>query len=62
MPRACVWRKVVVGHWTESEVHDRLRRLDARGPRMHDWQAENFCRFGTHAQVAVTRATRSRPR
>lgn len=48
-------RKVVVGHWQDKEVHDRLEVWMRAAAAWHDWQGARFCRFGDNMrQVAVT--------
>jgi L-arabinose isomerase len=48
-------RKVVVGHWQDAEVHDRLAAWMRAARAWHDWQGAKFCRFGDNMrQVAVT--------
>ena len=48
-------RKVVVGHWADPEVHDRLGAWMRAARAWHDWQGGKFCRFGDNMrQVAVT--------
>jgi L-arabinose isomerase len=48
-------RKVVVGHWSDSEVHDRIGSWMRAARAWHDWQGAKFCRFGDNMrQVAVT--------
>lgn len=48
-------RKVVVGHWTDHEVQDRLAVWMRAARAWHDWQGAKFCRFGDNMrQVAVT--------
>jgi L-arabinose isomerase len=48
-------RKVVVGHWADPEVHDRLGSWMRAARAWHDWQGGKFCRFGDNMrQVAVT--------
>jgi L-arabinose isomerase len=48
-------RKVVVGHWSDPEVHDRLGAWMRAARAWHDWQGGKFCRFGDNMrQVAVT--------
>jgi L-arabinose isomerase len=48
-------RKVVVGHWSDAEVHDRLGAWMRAARAWHDWQGAKFCRFGDNMrQVAVT--------
>ena len=48
-------RKVVVGHWSDPEVHDRIGAWMRATRAWHDWQGAKFCRFGDNMrQVAVT--------
>jgi len=48
-------RKVVVGHWSDPEVHDRLGAWMRAARAWHDWQGARVCRFGDNMrQVAVT--------
>ena len=48
-------RKVVVGHWSDPEVHDRLAAWMRAARAWHDWQGARFVRFGDNMrQVAVT--------
>lgn len=48
-------RKVVVGHWTDPEVHARLGAWMRAARAWHDWQGARFVRFGDNMrQVAVT--------
>jgi L-arabinose isomerase len=48
-------RKVVVGHWSDPEVHARLGAWMRAARAWHDWQGAKFCRFGDNMrQVAVT--------
>jgi L-arabinose isomerase len=48
-------RKVVVGHWSDTEVQDRLATWMGAARAWHDWQGAKFCRFGDNMrQVAVT--------
>ena len=48
-------RKVVVGHWSDPEVQDRLGAWMRAARAWHDWQGAKFCRFGDNMrQVAVT--------
>jgi L-arabinose isomerase len=48
-------RKVIVGHWSDSEVHDRLAAWMRAAHAWHDWQGAKFCRFGDNMRfVAVT--------
>lgn len=48
-------RKVVVGHWTDPEVHDRIGSWMRAVRGWHDLQGARFARFGDNMrQVAVT--------
>lgn len=48
-------RKVVVGHWQDPEVHERLSIWMRAAAARHDWQGGRFVRFGDNMrQVAVT--------
>ncbi len=48
-------RKVVVGHWTDTEVQDRLAAWMRSARAWHDWQGAKFARFGDNMRyVAVT--------
>ena len=48
-------RKVVVGHWSDTEVQDRIGAWMRATHAWHDWQGARFCRFGDNMrQVAVT--------
>src|SRR6185503_12703645 len=48
-------RKVVVGHWSDPEVHDRIGAWMRAARAWADWQGAKFCRFGDNMrQVAVT--------
>lgn len=48
-------RKVVVGHWRDKHVWDRLQVWVRAAAAWHDWQGARFCRFGDNMrQVAVT--------
>lgn len=48
-------RKVVVGHWTDSEVHARIDAWMRAARAWDDWQGGRFCRFGDNMrEVAVT--------
>lgn len=48
-------RKVVVGHWQDTEVQDRLAAWMRAARAWHDWQGARFARFGDNMrQVAVT--------
>jgi len=55
MSRMRLNRKVIVGHWQDENVHDRLGRWQRAAAGWHDWQGARFCRFGDNMrQVAVT--------
>jgi len=48
-------RKVVVGHWSDPEVHARIAAWMSAVRGWHDWQGAKFVRFGDNMrQVAVT--------
>ncbi len=48
-------RKVVVGHWADPQVHERIGAWMRAARAWHDWQGARFCRFGDNMrQVAVT--------
>ncbi|MBS0664263.1 MAG: L-arabinose isomerase [Verrucomicrobia bacterium] len=48
-------RKVVVGHWSDAEVQDRIGAWMRAARAWHDWQGARFVRFGDNMrQVAVT--------
>jgi L-arabinose isomerase len=48
-------RKVVVGHWSDMEVQDRVVAWMRAARAWHDWQGAKFCRFGDNMrQVGVT--------
>ena len=48
-------RKVVVGHWSDPEVQDRIGAWMRAARAWHDWQGAKFCRFGDNMrEVAVT--------
>jgi L-arabinose isomerase len=48
-------RKVVVGHWKDSDVHARIDAWARAAAGWHDWQQAKFCRFGDNMRnVAVT--------
>lgn len=48
-------RKVVVGHWSDSEVQDRIGSWMRVTRAWHDWQGGKFVRFGDNMRyVAVT--------
>jgi L-arabinose isomerase len=55
MSRMRLNRKVVVGHWQDPNVHERLSVWMRAAAGWHDWQGAKFCRFGDNMrQVAVT--------
>lgn len=55
MTRMRLNRKVVVGHWKDSNVQERLNVWMRAAAGWHDWQGGKFCRFGDNMrQVAVT--------
>ena len=55
MSRMRLNRKVVVGHWQDKGVHERLNTWMRAAAAWHDWQGARFCRFGDNMrQVAVT--------
>jgi len=48
-------RKVVVGHWSDVEVQQRVGAWTRVARAWHDWQGARFARFGDNMrQVAVT--------
>jgi L-arabinose isomerase len=48
-------RKVVVGHWQDSEVLDQINTWSRAAAGWHDWQGAKFVRFGDNMRyVAVT--------
>ena len=48
-------RKVVVGHWSDSEVQARIEAWMRAARAWHDWQGAKFARFGDNMRyVAVT--------
>jgi L-arabinose isomerase len=55
MSRMRLNRKVVVGHWRDAAVHEKLNIWMRAACGWHDWQNARFCRFGDNMrQVAVT--------
>jgi L-arabinose isomerase len=55
MTRMRLNRKVVVGHWQDKNVHERLNAWIRAAAGWHEWQGAKFCRFGDNMrQVAVT--------
>ncbi len=48
-------RKVVVGHWSDPDVHNRIATWMRAARAWHDWQGAKFARIGDNMrQVAVT--------
>jgi L-arabinose isomerase len=48
-------RKVIVGHWSDPDVHARLGAWVRAARAWHDWQGAKFARFGDNMRyVAVT--------
>ena len=55
MSRLRMSRKVVVGHWQDPQVHERLSIWMRAAAARFDWQGAKFARFGDNMrQVAVT--------
>lgn len=55
MSRMRLARKVVVGHWQDRYVQERIGVWMRAAVGWHDWQGAKFCRFGDNMrQVAVT--------
>lgn len=55
MSRMRLSRKVVVGHWQDRNVQERLNVWMRAAAGWCDWQGAKFCRFGDNMrQVAVT--------
>lgn len=55
MTRMRLNRKVVVGHWEDKNVHQRMNAWMRAAAGWHEWQGAKFCRFGDNMrQVAVT--------
>lgn len=55
MSRMRLNRKVVVGHWQDVKVHERINVWMRAAAGWHDWQGAKFVRFGDNMrQVAVT--------
>jgi L-arabinose isomerase len=55
MSRMRLERKVVVGHWQDSNVHEQLNKWCRAAAGWNDWQGAKFVRFGDNMrQVAVT--------
>lgn len=55
MTRMRMRRKVVVGHWEDAAVHERINVWARAAAGWADWQGAKFARFGDNMrQVAVT--------
>ncbi|CAN5546905.1 L-arabinose isomerase [soil metagenome] len=55
MSRMRMRRKVVVGHWQSSDVHERINVWSRAAAGWYDWQGAKFVRFGDNMRyVAVT--------
>jgi L-arabinose isomerase len=55
MSRMRLSRKVVVGHWQDSEVLEQINSWSRAAAGWHDWQGARFVRFGDNMRyVAVT--------
>jgi L-arabinose isomerase len=55
MTRMRLNRKVIVGHWQDVNVQQRLNAWVRAAAGWHDWQGAKFCRFGDNMrEVAVT--------
>ena len=55
MSRMRLNRKVIVGHWQDANVLQRLNVWMRVAAGWHDWQGAKFCRFGDNMrEVAVT--------
>jgi len=55
MSRMRLNRKVVVGHWQDKNVQEKMNVWIRAAAGWHDWQGGKFCRFGDNMrQVAVT--------
>src|SRR5690349_12358555 len=55
MSRMRLNRKIVVGHWQDTKVHDRVDAWARATCGWNDWQQAKYCRFGDNMrQVAVT--------
>ena len=55
MSRMRLNRKVVVGHWQDKNVQQRIHVWMRAASGWHDWQSARFFRFGDNMrQVAVT--------
>jgi L-arabinose isomerase len=55
MTRMRTRRKIVVGHWQDVEVLNKINTWSRAAAAWHDWQGAKFVRFGDNMrQVAVT--------
>jgi L-arabinose isomerase len=55
MSRLRLNRKVVAGHWQETQVQAQIGAWSRAAAAWHDWQGAKFCRFGDNMrEVAVT--------
>jgi len=55
MTRMRIRRKVIVGHWQDTKVLDRINVWARAAAGWHDWQGAKFVRFGDNMRyVAVT--------
>lgn len=55
MSRMRMRRKVVVGHWQSTDVHERINVWSRAAAGWYDWQGAKFVRFGDNMRyVAVT--------
>ncbi|MGZ4000630.1 MAG: L-arabinose isomerase, partial [Mucilaginibacter sp.] len=55
MSRMRLERKIVVGHWQDSEVLEQINTWSRAAAGWHDWQGARFVRFGDNMRfVAVT--------
>jgi len=55
MSRMRLNRKVIVGHWKDANVQERLNVWMRAAAGWNDWQSAKFCRFGDNMrEVAVT--------
>ncbi len=55
MSRLRLERKVVVGHWQDARVQQRIGAWSRAAAAWQDWQDARFCRFGDNMrEVAVT--------
>ena len=55
MTRMRTRRKIIVGHWQDKDVLDKINTWSRAAAAWHDWQGAKFVRFGDNMrQVAVT--------